>query len=207
MAGRKPITANPSKGGDAKLRGYRSRGGPRQSGRRTSLTRKEYASRFSESGALRPYARGGFRGTVVTDVLDTSMPERNLTPTPRPCSRIRQAAIGPRRGIRVRRSSGTTTTDVSGNTNNGATGILVSPVRPPAGSAAALLFDGSSGIVTIPDAASLRLTNAMTLEAWVNPTAVSNAWRDVIYKGNDNYYLMATSTRARAPAGGATFGK
>jgi hypothetical protein len=28
----------------------------------------------------------------------------------------------------------------------------------------------------------------MTLEAWVNPTTLSSAWRDVIYKGNDKYY-------------------
>ena len=47
----------------------------------------------------------------------------------------------------------------------------------------------------------------MTLEAWVNPTTVTTAWRDVIYKGNDNYYLMATSTtrlqtrRWRRPSG------
>ena len=45
----------------------------------------------------------------------------------------------------------------------------------------------------------------MTLEAWVNPQTVSNAWRDVIYKGNDNYYLEATSSNGR-PAGGGTFG-
>ena len=42
----------------------------------------------------------------------------------------------------------------------------------------------------------------MTLEAWVKPSEVSAAWRDVIYKGNDNYYLMATSTANGAPAGG-----
>ncbi len=42
----------------------------------------------------------------------------------------------------------------------------------------------------------------MTLEAWVFPTAVSSAWRDVVYKGNDNYYLMATSSNAGRPAGG-----
>ena len=32
----------------------------------------------------------------------------------------------------------------------------------------------------------------MTLEAWVNPDATTSKWRDVIYKGNDNYYLEAT---------------
>ena len=31
-------------------------------------------------------------------------------------------------------------------------------------------------------------------------------WRDVVYKGNDNYYLMATSTNASRPAAGGTFG-
>ena len=47
------------------------------------------------------------------------------------------------------------------------------------------------------------LSSAMTLEAWVNPSSVTAAWRDVIYKGNDNYYLMGTTDAAAAvPAGG-----
>ena len=49
----------------------------------------------------------------------------------------------------------------------------------------------------------------MTLEAWVNPTTVNRAWRDVIYKANDNYYLEATSSR-NPPSplgGGSTFGE
>ena len=46
----------------------------------------------------------------------------------------------------------------------------------------------------------------MTLEAWVNPSAVSPAWRDLIYKGDDNYYLSATSGFEGRPAGGAIFG-
>ena len=41
----------------------------------------------------------------------------------------------------------------------------------------ALLFNGSGARVTVPDAASLRLSSAMTLEAWVSPSAVSSAWR------------------------------
>ena len=32
---------------------------------------------------------------------------------------------------------------------------------------------------------ALRLTTAMTLSAWVNPSQVTSAWRDIIYKGND----------------------
>ena len=59
--------------------------------------------------------------------------------------------------------------------------------------------------MTIPDAASLHLTAAMTLEAWVNPATVDAVWRDVIYKGDDNYYLEGTSS-TRRPAGGAIIG-
>jgi len=45
----------------------------------------------------------------------------------------------------------------------------------------------------------------MTLEAWVNPSRLTGVWRDVIYKGNDNYYLEADSTSSK-PALGGTFG-
>ena len=48
----------------------------------------------------------------------------------------------------------------------------------------------------------LHLTSGMTLEAWVDPSTVNSNWRDVIYKGNDNYYLEATSSSG-PPAGGA----
>jgi hypothetical protein len=70
-----------------------------------------------------------------------------------------------------------------------------------------LSFNGSSSLVSVPDAASLRLTTAMTIEAWVNPSSVTSVWRDVIYKGNDNYYLEATSCCGTGgPAAGGTFG-
>ena len=46
----------------------------------------------------------------------------------------------------------------------------------------------------------------MTLEAWVNPATTTAAWRDVIYKGNDNYYLEGTSDHSGSPGGGGTFG-
>ena len=44
----------------------------------------------------------------------------------------------------------------------------------------------------------------MTLEAWVDPATVSSAWRDVIEKGNDNYYLRAPPTTRSAPAAAAS---
>ena len=51
-----------------------------------------------------------------------------------------------------------------------------------------------AAVVTVNDSASLDLTTAMTLEAWVYPTAGGSSWRDVIYKGpNDTYYLEGFS--------------
>jgi hypothetical protein len=60
--------------------------------------------------------------------------------------------------------------------------------------------------VTINNAASLQLTTGMTLEAWVYPTTVSSAWRDVIYKANDNYFLEGTSPNSSRSAAGAILG-
>ena len=42
----------------------------------------------------------------------------------------------------------------------------------------------------------------MTLEAWVYPTATLGQWRDVIYKGDDNYFLMARLLTPRPGDGG-----
>jgi chitodextrinase len=103
--------------------------------------------------------------------------------------------------------AGTTVADASGNGN---TGTIANATWTTAGkSGDALVFNGTSSMVTIPDAPSLRLTTGMTLEAWVYPTAVSNVWRDVLYKGNgayDNYMLFSSSQPNSFPAAGGTFG-
>ena len=44
------------------------------------------------------------------------------------------------------------------------------------------------------------------MEAWVDPSTVNGSWRDVVYKGNDNYYLEATSTNASLPDAGVIAG-
>jgi len=98
--------------------------------------------------------------------------------------------------------AGTTVSDASGYGN---TGTIANATWTTAGAyGRALLFNGTNARITIPDAASLHLTSGMTLEAWVNPSVVSSAWRDVIYKGTNNYDLEATSTTSGRPAGGAT---
>ena len=100
--------------------------------------------------------------------------------------------------------SGTTVTDASGNGNNG---TITNATWVTTGKyGGALKFNGTSALVTIPDAASLHLSTGMTLEAWVNPSTVNANWRDVIYKGNDNFYLEATSSNASLPDAGMIAG-
>ena len=98
---------------------------------------------------------------------------------------------------------GTTVADASGIGNTGTAANATWTTAGKFGSA--LVFNGTSARVTINDSASLRLTTGMTLEAWVYPATASSAWRDVIYKGNDNYYLEGHLDQCRRPAGGGTF--
>ncbi|PYR65757.1 MAG: hypothetical protein DMF88_18720, partial [Acidobacteria bacterium] len=73
----------------------------------------------------------------------------------------------------------TTTGDASGSGN---TGTLSGATWNATGKfGKALSFNGSSSLVTVADAASLDLTNGMTLEAWLYPTALSG-WRTAILK-------------------------
>src|SRR5215831_596866 len=83
--------------------------------------------------------------------------------------------------------AGTTISDASANGNSGTAANTTWAATGKYGKA--LSFNGTSSLVTIIDAASLHLSSALTLEAWVNPTTVNASWRDVVYKGNDNYYL------------------
>ena len=119
-----------------------------------------------------------------------------------------QAAPAPPSGLAAAYSfdagSGASATDASGNGNTGSIGTATWSTTGKYGGA--LAFNGSTARVTVPDSPSLRLSTGMTLEAWVNPTTVNAAWRDIIYKGNDDYYLEATSSNASKPVGGGTFG-
>lgn len=97
-------------------------------------------------------------------------------------------------------TSGASALDASGR---GHTGTISGATRTTSGRFGnALSFNGSNAFVTIPDASDLRLTTGMTLEAWVNPASSSSSWADVVYKGDDNYYLESSSTRGGIPVGG-----
>jgi len=94
-------------------------------------------------------------------------------------------------------ASGTAVTDSSGNGNNG---TISGATRTTGGKfGRALSFNGTNNYVTVPDSASLHLTNGMTLEAWVNMTG-GQTWRTVIFKerpGGMTYSLFARSNGNR----------
>ncbi len=100
--------------------------------------------------------------------------------------------------------TGSTVSDSSGNGN---TGQIFSATWTNSGKyGSALVFNGNSAVVNIKDSPSLHLTTGMTLEAWVNPSKVANTWADVIFKGENNYFLEGTSDRNETPGAGGTFG-
>jgi hypothetical protein len=90
-------------------------------------------------------------------------------------------------------ASGASVTDASGSGN---VGTIANAARTPAGkNGAALNFNGTNAWVTVPDANSLDLTAAMTLEAWVRPTVI-DGFRTVLLKettGNLVYGLYSSS--------------
>ena len=98
-------------------------------------------------------------------------------------------------------ANGTTAGDASGRGNNG---TIAGATRTTAGKiGSALSFDGINDLVTVPDSASLDLTNRATLEAWVYPTALGVDWRTVLLKeqpGQLVYALYANNDLGR-PSG------
>jgi hypothetical protein len=98
--------------------------------------------------------------------------------------------------------SGMIVTDASGNGNNGTISGATWTTSGKYGNA--LMFNGTSALVTVNDSNSLDLTTGMTLEAWLYPTALEG-WRDVITKGTDDIYHLTGSSDDSTPALGGTF--
>src|SRR3989449_1827506 len=90
---------------------------------------------------------------------------------------------------------GAAVADASGNNNTGTLGTGVTWTgQGRFGSA--LVFNGA-GFVTIPAAASLNLTTAMTLEAWVYPTATASTWSTVLMKEQPGEFVYTLYAGAR----------
>jgi RHS repeat-associated protein len=93
---------------------------------------------------------------------------------------------------RLGESSGSSAADSAGN-NQGTYGgsPLLGQQGLVAGPNTAAKFNGTSSYLSIPDGAGLHPTSAITLEAWVKPTAISgSSWAVLISKGAaEDYYL------------------
>jgi glucose/arabinose dehydrogenase/chitodextrinase len=101
--------------------------------------------------------------------------------------------------------NGTTTADSSGNGN---AGTLAGASWTPLGRyGSALSFNGAGTAVRVADSASLDLTTAMTLSAWIEPTASQSGWKTILQHETDAYFLNASNTDGPLrPSGGGTFG-
>jgi PKD repeat protein len=77
-------------------------------------------------------------------------------------------------------TSGSTTADASGKGN---TGTISNATRTASGKfGRALTFNSTNAWVTVADSTSLHLTSGMTVEGWVNPTALAGSWRALAVK-------------------------
>ncbi len=95
--------------------------------------------------------------------------------------------------------TGTAVTDGSGSGNTGS--IFQATWYTTGKFGKALNFDGSNDYVSVNDSSSLDLTNKMTLEAWVRPTA-NSGWRTVMMKenGNEMSYGMYARESSNRPS-------
>jgi hypothetical protein len=147
------------------------------------------------------------RPTPTPTPTATPTPTPTATPTPTPTSTPVPGSLVA--AYSFNEGSGTTVHDASGNSHTGT--LQGGTSWATSGKyGKALSFNGTNAYVNIPNSSLLQLRTAMTLEAWVNPTKLTGVWRDVIYKGNDNYYLEADSTSGkpatRATTGGSLLG-
>jgi len=99
--------------------------------------------------------------------------------------------------------TGTTVKDASANGNNGS--ITGATWITTGRYGAALSFSGTGAFVSIPNSQSLNMTNAITVEAWVYPTALGG-WKPLVYKETGfAYVLMGSSGSSSTPSFGGSF--
>ena len=103
--------------------------------------------------------------------------------------------------------SGTTTADQSGSGN---VGTISGATWSSAGKfGKALSFNGTNSFVSVAGSSTLNLTNAMTIEAWVNPSSLTTSgWNTVVLKERPGYYAYALygNTGTNRPSANAFVG-
>jgi chitodextrinase len=100
---------------------------------------------------------------------------------------------------------GTTAADASGHGNAGT--IMGAGWTTEGRFGNALSFNGVNSMVRVADSASLDLTTAMTLSAWIRPSVAQTGWRTVVQREVNAYLLHASHSGAPLrPLGGGTLG-
>lgn len=89
----------------------------------------------------------------------------------------------------LQETSGTTATDSTGNSNGTYTGTYTLGAFCYPGLGNSVVFDGSSGCVTIPSVSALVATTSLTFEAWFSPISVAGSSYLRVASKND-YELM-----------------
>jgi hypothetical protein len=92
---------------------------------------------------------------------------------------------------RLGESSGTSAADSKGSNTGTYTNAptLVQPGALAGDSNTAVSFDGSNDYVRVPTAASLNITSAITIEAWIQVRAWDYNWQAIVTKGDSDYRL------------------
>ena len=144
--------------------------------------------------AVRAYNTSGVSGPLSSEVNEVAA-DAPPPPPPPPAQLVAAYGFG--------EASGTSALDKTSNNNDGT--LTAGVTRTAAGRfGSAVVFNGTDGIVTIPSAASLNLTSAYTIEAWVSPSA-SGGWRTVVMKDSTagHTYVLYSDTGASGPSGHA----
>jgi beta-lactam-binding protein with PASTA domain len=132
-----------------------------------------------------------------------SVPTPTPTPPPPPPPPPPPSSDGLVLSLGFDEASGTTAIDSSTSARNG---TITGAVRVPGRVGSALSFNGTSDWVTVVDGAAgtpLDLTTGMTIEAWVNPTALSG-WNTIVMKErgtNALSYALYANDGAPQPGG------
>jgi hypothetical protein len=102
--------------------------------------------------------------------------------------------------------SGTTAHDSSGNKNDGT--LRGNPQWMAGEIGKALRFGGTADYVEVPDSASLRVTDTITIAAWVFRQVNTGTWERIVAKSDAtlfDYWLQISATAYASSIGGGFF--
>lgn len=106
-------------------------------------------------------------------------------------------------------TSGTNANDSSGNGNDDTLTNMAGDEWTVGLIDGALEFDGSNDYVNVDDAASLDITNAITVTAWIKPSNPSGNWQSIIANsptaGQYNYWFYLESNALKLSAYSSTY--